>query len=1268
MARILKKRKLFKGICVMSVGLIFFSYLPAPAFAARSRAGGGDLAKFDTSAFLTGAALQVGSAVIGAGIGGAWSSAAQSAQSATEVGRAAHNIGTVGKLLSDGSHLANGFKSLTFSSALANVGRGLSTYTATSQIGRAVGNYGVYKGWSPKKIYTVSTITGAATAGFLNPGVSLGGALSPSINVPAVEAATLPIMLKGAAVGALSGAARAAVITSMDGNRINKGKGPGTTSQILGMVAGNAVTNFGRGLFDKKTYHQQIDSQWQQADAASVPDADKFTNLKVRTVDKLADAGGASPFEEKTYWKEIKGISKDGVIETGKVVPDSQLGQVKNGDNIVPVYREGTRRLTLYDINANVDGNQVAYRLFVKAPFIDTFSRQSWPGLASEAVGIIAENKLSKKNKMYAPLIQSLSGTVFSSLANSYGIGADMYFGKKQDKLQAKLDFAEEFFVTRVTQQMIPFNKEAGKAQQHNQLGTLYTHSIDPNTPYPDTLEKMDSVIMQGVEDLPFQYQQGQAERLKAMDRQGDESIARRNRYIELERQRVEEAFRAQPTHGRSSVFAKDLSFKLPSVLFQNAVSMGTQAVMNSLVSDKDSATKQMLVPFGANMLTATIRGIAWHKGWDSASKQWQWESLLENYAPEQYTITPSDKDYNWLSASMDRAYYPSQKAEYERFNTLYGVTPVKIMKVRTTDINEGAHTKNDIVEWVPVSIVEADNTAPTTKEAIGESIKQAALDSFVETMSFGRPMVRTSLPDPLGGIRPEQVSAQDFISYQRTLEGLSSMPFDKAMVAQVASGQRSAMAKNIRGTLLQIPGVATAFHMQPERLVKVHTRVEKVIPYEVNIPFGEATDRLEVNEDGSYTLIGNSVGKIQEIGEENSVSRPSGEKPFEVAFEGQMAMGEKGVATITMENGRSLQVPYVAMKQSDTRPGEGVNKIDPTVQIYFDFAGTQDFNPDGGNMVDHYQVVLASKKGSAEKTVLASNLPMELNKGTIELRRAEGVAAFTGNKHEYYNSPLNKFVIQQLRGREGGLPNVSSVFRLPMPDIMYDTRPQTVPIGYLRNTNVNAMNAAPASPSPINTVFPRTLAGSGLTTGQYDLNFLVPRENPVEPYSGTTEDQRQLAVLTPNVFLLNKATLTFWNNFDNKLKSPFGMRSTGFHGGADAAYPKGTPIPLLTKSLTVTEVGSQSVRGNYLFGIDENGVEQRFLHMERKPDFKPGDVLSHGEEIGTVGNTGRVRGITGVHLHWETRGNGKTFDPLVYRDRVIQKIISNNNVQSNIK
>lgn len=116
-------------------------------------------------------------------------------------------------------------------------------------------------------------------------------------------------------------------------------------------------------------------------------------------------------------------------------------------------------------------------------------------------------------------------------------------------------------------------------------------------------------------------------------------------------------------------------------------------------------------------------------------------------------------------------------------------------------------------------------------------------------------------------------------------------------------------------------------------------------------------------------------------------------------------------------------------------------------------------------------------------------------------------------------------------------------------------------------------------------------------------------------------------------------------------ITSYFGVQREGLESGGQyhkaidiAGTPVGTPI-YAADGGTVTFAAESGTYGLLIKITHENGVETRYSHMDRL-DVKVGDKVYKGQQIGTVGMTGRT---TGPHLHFEVRINGNPVDPMKY-------------------
>ncbi len=115
----------------------------------------------------------------------------------------------------------------------------------------------------------------------------------------------------------------------------------------------------------------------------------------------------------------------------------------------------------------------------------------------------------------------------------------------------------------------------------------------------------------------------------------------------------------------------------------------------------------------------------------------------------------------------------------------------------------------------------------------------------------------------------------------------------------------------------------------------------------------------------------------------------------------------------------------------------------------------------------------------------------------------------------------------------------------------------------------------------------------------------------------------------------------------DGRLSSPFGLRRlfNGLprkpHSGIDIDAPKGTPITAPARGRVIL-AGEFFFNGNSVFLDHGQGLVTMYAHMDRI-DVKEGDIVDRGEQIGTIGMTGRV---TGPHLHWGVSMNDARIDP----------------------
>ncbi|MBB6426553.1 M23 family metallopeptidase [Sphingopyxis sp. JAI128] len=97
------------------------------------------------------------------------------------------------------------------------------------------------------------------------------------------------------------------------------------------------------------------------------------------------------------------------------------------------------------------------------------------------------------------------------------------------------------------------------------------------------------------------------------------------------------------------------------------------------------------------------------------------------------------------------------------------------------------------------------------------------------------------------------------------------------------------------------------------------------------------------------------------------------------------------------------------------------------------------------------------------------------------------------------------------------------------------------------------------------------------------------------------------------------------------------------YHSGTDIAVPAATPFVAPADGVVTLAASTPfTLEGNLLIVDHGMGLSSAFLHCQRL-DVKVGDRVARGQQLGTVGRTGRA---TGPHLHWGLKWQGARLDP----------------------
>jgi murein DD-endopeptidase MepM/ murein hydrolase activator NlpD len=143
-------------------------------------------------------------------------------------------------------------------------------------------------------------------------------------------------------------------------------------------------------------------------------------------------------------------------------------------------------------------------------------------------------------------------------------------------------------------------------------------------------------------------------------------------------------------------------------------------------------------------------------------------------------------------------------------------------------------------------------------------------------------------------------------------------------------------------------------------------------------------------------------------------------------------------------------------------------------------------------------------------------------------------------------------------------------------------------------------------------------------------------QEQSLQELTAYFQDQKSLLASTPSVWPARG-----W------VTSDFGQRLDPYtadrvmHAGLDIAAPHGKDV-LAPSDGTIVFAGLEGGYGNVLVIDHGYGIKTRYGHLA-KIMVKAGDRIRRGQNVATVGNTGRS---TGPHLHYEVRVNGVPQNP----------------------
>jgi murein DD-endopeptidase MepM/ murein hydrolase activator NlpD len=164
----------------------------------------------------------------------------------------------------------------------------------------------------------------------------------------------------------------------------------------------------------------------------------------------------------------------------------------------------------------------------------------------------------------------------------------------------------------------------------------------------------------------------------------------------------------------------------------------------------------------------------------------------------------------------------------------------------------------------------------------------------------------------------------------------------------------------------------------------------------------------------------------------------------------------------------------------------------------------------------------------------------------------------------------------------------------------------------------------------------------------------LKTQKNEYNIYNYSTNNKPKDAVFFTDKGNSIKSTLLRTPVNVVRISSHFGYRKKhpvlgygAMHKGVDFAAAVGTPIYAAGDG-DVEFVGWKSGYGRFILIKHNRTLSTAYAHASKfSKNLKRGDKIKQGDIIAYVGKSGRV---TGPHLHYEVRVNGKQVDPMKFK------------------
>ena len=154
---------------------------------------------------------------------------------------------------------------------------------------------------------------------------------------------------------------------------------------------------------------------------------------------------------------------------------------------------------------------------------------------------------------------------------------------------------------------------------------------------------------------------------------------------------------------------------------------------------------------------------------------------------------------------------------------------------------------------------------------------------------------------------------------------------------------------------------------------------------------------------------------------------------------------------------------------------------------------------------------------------------------------------------------------------------------------------------------------------------------------------LVIPEARRAVPVRVVTPDRARADRPAPRE-VPSGAVPFLWPVDGGVLTSAFGPRDASHHDGIDISAPAGTPVRAARDGRVLYNDALRGY-GNLMILEHDGGYATVYAHL-RESGADPGDVVHQGDQIATVGETGKT---SGPNLHFEIRKDNVARNPVFF-------------------